>query len=121
MQRLAESVAARLSALGVPHTTRLSLEAADSNWRGNWRLSVTTDDGCEDLVFGRHGRDTIGVIPEWWEDVSVPLATEYVLMSLDLNTEQAWWDMFKAEQAAGTEARRLARSERWRSRLGLSE
>ena len=114
LRLLADLVRERLDALGVRHETRFT-PPTDSN---AWRLSVATDDDEEDYIFGLHDRDSVGVIPAYQEDVSVPLAVEYVLMSLGFTSEEAWWEAFRGEQAVERSARRDARRARWRARLG---
>lgn len=105
LQRLAESVRERLSGLGMAHTTRF-VPPTEPN---NWRLFVATEDAEEGYIFGAHGSDTIGVIPGDQEDVSVALATEYVLMSLDLITEAEWWEICRVEKRGERELHRAAR------------
>lgn len=115
LQRVAASVAERLTTAGVAHTIGF-MPPTDVN---SWRLSVATDDEEEDFVFGAHGIDTVGVIPARQEDVSVAVATDYVLMSLGLLSEPEWWEKFNAEKSAEQQERRAARRARWRARLGM--
>ncbi|MDX6275338.1 MAG: hypothetical protein QOJ92_2548 [Frankiales bacterium] len=115
LQRVAESVAKRLRTAGVAYTIRF-MPPTEVN---SWRLAVATDDEEEGYVFGSHGIDTIGVIPVSQEDVSVAVATEYVLMSLGLLSEPEWWETFQREKAAERQQRRAARRARWRARLGM--
>jgi hypothetical protein len=56
----------------------------------SWRLAVDVEEGTVDLMFGNHHTDTIGVVFDYQEDVSLGLATEFVAMSVGLVSEDEW-------------------------------
>jgi hypothetical protein len=114
--RLEAAVRARLGDAGIEHRTEIVKGRTTP-----WVLAVWTDDGLIDDLMGVPGRDLIGIVPRYQEDVSVELATEYVAMCHGLLAEDEWWGMFEVERAraeAQRRAERRARLRRWLGRTG---
>lgn len=120
LRLVAQMVKQRLDEAQVHHTVGF-LPPTDT---APWRLSVDSDKGYVDLVFGNQATDVVWVVDAYDEEVSPGLATEFVAMSLDLLGEEEWRAMLGREQAAVRQAAaelrtefRRARRARWRARL----
>jgi hypothetical protein len=112
---LAEAVVQRLGEAGVNHTFRF-IEPTEVS---SWQFVVDVDEGSVDLIFGTHASDKVAVIFDYQQEISLPLATEFVAMSVGLITEEQWLAMRKDEVEADQEASRRARRDRWKARLRM--